>query len=47
VTVAELGPADQLSAKLSALQTVLNEVDMSGVKIIDLRLPDQPALTRG
>lgn len=42
----EMGPAVDLAAKLSALQTVLAQVDLTGVKVIDVRVPGQPALTR-
>jgi cell division protein FtsQ len=41
-----LGPPTDLSTKLAALATVVSEVDMSGVRTIDLRVPGQPALTR-
>lgn len=41
-----LGPPTELAAKLAALTTVLSQVDMSGVRTIDLRVPGQPALTR-
>ncbi|HET6793423.1 MAG TPA: cell division protein FtsQ/DivIB [Acidimicrobiales bacterium] len=41
-----LGPPGGTAAELSALQTVLAEVDMTGVTQVDLRLPDQPVLTR-
>ena len=41
-----LGPPGSTTAGLSALQTVLSEVDTGGVTQIDLRLPDQPVLTR-
>jgi cell division protein FtsQ len=44
--VVDLGAPTALSAKLASLETVLAEVDMTGVKTIDVRLPDQPALTR-
>ena len=44
--VVDLGPPSELPAKLQALSTVLSSVDMAGVRTIDLRLPDQPVLTR-
>lgn len=44
--VAELGPPDDLGAKMAALATVLAQVDMSGVRVVDLRVPGRPALTR-
>lgn len=43
----DLGPPTDLAAKLSSLATVLSEVDMNGVRTVDLQIPDQPALTRG
>ena len=42
----EIGPAVELGAKISALQTVLAQVDLTGVTVIDVRVPGQPALTR-
>jgi cell division protein FtsQ len=42
----ELGPSTEMQAKLAALETVLAQVDLTGVKVIDLRVPGQPALTR-
>jgi cell division protein FtsQ len=45
--VVDLGPPTDLTAKLTALATVESEVDLSGVKSIDLRVPGQPVLTRG
>ena len=44
---ADLGPATSLPDKLTALATVLSGVDLSGVKTIDLRVPERPVLTRG
>ncbi len=43
---ADLGQSTDLAAKMSALETVLGEVDMTGVRLVDLRVPEQPALTR-
>ena len=42
----EMGPAAELGPKLAALQTVLSQVDLTGVTVIDVRVPGQPALTR-
>jgi len=41
-----LGGADQLGAKLQALALLVNQVDLSGVRSVDLRVPQSPALTR-
>lgn len=40
------GTADQLDTKLIALASVLERADLSGVRTIDLRVPNAPALTR-
>ena len=45
--VVDLGPPADLTSKLTALATLESEVDLSGVKSIDLRVPGQPVLTRG
>lgn len=42
----QIGPAVQLASKMAALQTVLAQVDLTGVTVIDVRVPGQPALTR-
>jgi cell division protein FtsQ len=42
----EIGPPTLLGAKMTALQTVLAQVDLTGVTVIDVRVPGQPALTR-
>jgi cell division protein FtsQ len=42
-----LGSAVQLDAKLSALRTILLQVDLRGVTTVDLRIPAEPVLTRG
>ena len=42
----EIGVPQQLGAKMSSLQTVLAQVDLTGVTAIDVRVPGQPALTR-
>lgn len=41
------GAPDQLEAKLVALVAVLERADVANVRIIDLRVPGAPALTRG
>jgi cell division protein FtsQ len=45
--VVDLGPPADLTSKLTALATLESEVDLSGVKTIDLRVAGQPVLTRG
>lgn len=44
---ARFGAPDQLKAKLVALAAVLERADLVNVRIIDLRVPGAPALTRG
>lgn len=44
---ARFGAPDQLEAKLVALASVLERADLDRVRIIDLRVPGAPALTRG
>lgn len=44
---ARFGSPDQLSSKLVALAAVLERADLANVRIIDLRVPGAPALTRG
>ena len=44
---ARVGVPDQLEAKLVALAAVLERADLANVRIIDLRVPGAPALTRG
>jgi len=41
------GAPDQLEAKLLALGSILETTDPAGVRVIDLRVPSGPALTRG
>lgn len=41
------GTADQLESKLVALAAVLERADLANVRVIDLRVPGAPALTRG
>ena len=40
------GDASELAQKVTSLETVLSDVSLAGVHIIDLRVPDRPALTR-
>jgi cell division protein FtsQ len=44
---ARFGVPDQLEAKLVSLAAVLERADLANVRIIDLRVPGAPALTRG
>ena len=44
--VVRFGPADQLEAKLVALAAVLERADLDRIRVIDLRVPAAPALTR-
>ena len=44
--VARFGVADQLEAKLVALAAVLERADLDRIRVIDLRVPSAPALTR-
>ncbi len=46
-TVVVLGGADQLGAKLRALAVIVDQVDLAGVRSVDLRVPQDPALTGG
>ena len=41
------GAPDQLEAKLLALGSILETTDPTGVRVIDVRVPSGPALTRG
>lgn len=45
--VVDLGAPVDLTAKLTSLATLESEVDLSGVKTVDLRVAGQPVLTRG
>jgi cell division protein FtsQ len=45
-TVVRLGPAEDLPRKMASLLTVLARVDLKGVRLIDVRVPDAPVLTR-
>lgn len=44
---ARFGASSQLESKLVALAAVLERADLADVRIIDLRVPGAPALTRG
>jgi len=41
-----LGAADALGAKVLALETVLTQVDLTHLAVLDLRVPQSPVLTR-
>ncbi|HEX6417512.1 MAG TPA: FtsQ-type POTRA domain-containing protein [Acidimicrobiales bacterium] len=41
-----LGSTEQLDAKVTALQTVLGDVDLACLEVLDVRVPGSPALTR-
>jgi cell division protein FtsQ len=45
--VVELGPPDQLADKMLAIQTVLTQVDLTRLAVLDVRVPASPAITRG
>ena len=45
--VVRFGRASQVEAKLVALAAVLERADLVNVRVIDLRVPGAPALTRG
>lgn len=42
-----LGPPENLQAKLTAVETVLSQVDVRNLATLDVRLPSSPVLTRG
>jgi cell division protein FtsQ len=44
--VVKLGPPDQLHEKLVAVETVLAQVDLAHLAVLDVRVPASPALTR-
>jgi cell division protein FtsQ len=44
--VVRLGPPDQLAEKLLATQTVLAQVDLTRLAVLDVRVPESPAITR-
>ena len=41
-----LGDADDLPAKLTAASTVLEKADLAGLRVLDVRVPQAPVLTR-
>jgi len=41
-----LGPPDQLADKMLAAQTVLTQVDLMRLAVLDVRVPASPAITR-
>ncbi len=43
---ARLGDSGQLAGKLAALATVLRQVDLTRVAVIDVRVPESPAIRR-
>jgi hypothetical protein len=44
--VVRLGPPDQLADKMLATQTVLTQVDLARLAVLDVRVPASPAITR-
>jgi cell division protein FtsQ len=44
--VVRLGPPDQLAEKMLATQTVLTQVDLTRLAVLDVRVPASPAITR-
>ena len=44
--VVRLGPPDQLAEKMLATQTVLTQVDLARLAVLDVRVPASPAITR-
>jgi hypothetical protein len=44
--VVRFGSAEALEEKLVALATVLSDVDLTDLAVLDLRVPSSPALTR-
>jgi Cell division protein FtsQ len=45
--IVRLGPPDQLAEKMLATQTVLTQVDLARLAVLDVRVPASPAVTRG
>jgi cell division protein FtsQ len=41
-----LGPPDDLDRKFTAIRTVLSQVDLQNLAVLDVRRPDNPVLTR-
>jgi len=44
--VVRLGPPDRIQEKLTAAATVLARTSVNGVAVLDVRVPESPALTR-
>lgn len=44
--VVRLGPPDQVAAKLLAVQTIVDHVDLHNLAVLDVRVPGSPVLTR-
>jgi len=44
--IVRLGPPDQLADKMLATQTVLTQVDLTRLAVLDVRVPASPAITR-
>ena len=44
--IVRLGPPDQLAQKMLATQTVLTQVDLTRLAVLDVRVPASPAITR-
>jgi cell division protein FtsQ len=44
--IVRLGPPDQLTEKMLSTQTVLTQVDLAGLAVLDVRVPASPAITR-
>ena len=44
--VVRLGPPDQLAQKMLATQTVLTQVDLTRLAVLDVRVPASPTITR-
>lgn len=45
--IVRFGSTDDLAEKLVALQAFLSDVDLTGLAVLDLRVPSSPALRRG
>ena len=44
--IVRLGPPDQLAEKMLAIETVLTQVDLTRLAVLDVRVPASPAVTR-
>jgi hypothetical protein len=44
--IARFGSTDELEEKLVALDAVLSDVDLSGLAVLDLRVPSSPSVRR-